>query len=114
MINAFLQKPAVQWTWLTLLLVFPFVLWLLPSVFFDESEVIVCPSRLFFGIECFGCGMTRGVMHMHHFEWAEALYYNLGSPFVYPALIALWGYWVYGAAKQLGLVDRLRQKITSK
>ncbi len=97
----YLQKP-VQLAWMIALLVFPFVLWLLPSTFFDESEVIVCPSRLFFDIECFGCGMTRGVMHMHHAEVADAIYFNFGSPFVYPALIALWGFWVYLAGQRLG------------
>ncbi|MDP5168664.1 MAG: DUF2752 domain-containing protein [Bacteroidia bacterium] len=87
--------------WMIALLIFPFVLWVLPSTFFDESEVIMCPSRLFFGVECFGCGITRGVMHMHHAEVADALYFNFGSPFVYPALIALWAFWVYRGGQRL-------------
>lgn len=104
MIRAFLDRPLVQWGWLIALGIFPLVLWLMPSTTFDESEVIVCPSRLLFDAECPGCGMTRGVMHMHHFEWADALYFNLGSPVAYVALIGLWLYWVYAAMRRLALI----------
>jgi len=96
------HKRNVQIGWLIALLIFPLILWGLPADSFDEGEVILCPSRAFFGVECFGCGMTRGVMHMHHAEVEDALYYNLGSPFVYPALIGLWIFLVFHAGKRLG------------
>lgn len=101
------QKREIQTVWLIALLIFPFVLWAMPSTSFDEGEVIMCPSRAFFGVECLGCGMTRGVMHMHHAEVEDALYYNLGSPVVYPALIALWIFWVFKASKRTGLWDKI-------
>jgi hypothetical protein len=100
----------VQWAWLTLLLLTPIVLWVLPSGFFDDSEVIICPSRLFFGIECFGCGMTRAVMHMHHLEIDDAVYYNTGVLFIFPALVIIWGMWVWKAGKKVGLWDRLTSR----
>ena len=80
--------------WLSMLLIFPFVLWILPSDFFVEGHVL-CPSRFFFDIECLGCGMTRAVMHLHHFELEDAIFYNSGVVLAYPFLVLLWGYWTY-------------------
>ena len=86
--------------WLSLLIATPFVLWILPSGFFDEGQV-VCPSRLFFDIECLGCGMTRAVMHLHHFELEDAIFYNTGVVVFYPFLIFLWGFWTYKSYKRV-------------
>ncbi|MEY3052427.1 MAG: hypothetical protein RLY31_2212 [Bacteroidota bacterium] len=88
-------------TWLALLLLTPVALWMLPPDFFDESSVIICPSRLFFHIECLGCGMTRAVMHMHHLEVEDALYYNYGVVVVFPALVVIWGVWVRNAYRRI-------------
>lgn len=102
------HAPVIQWTWLVLLLLTPLVLWILPADFFDHGEVILCPSRAFFDFECLGCGMTRAVMHLHHWQIADAVYFNMGSLLVYPGLIITWGTWTFQAAKQLGLIDRLQ------
>ena len=98
------DNPPVRWLWLIALLLFPIFLWILPSDFFDSSDLILCPSRLFFGIECFGCGITRAIMHLHHFELEDALFYNLLSVVVYPGLIGIWVSWVYKNLKALGLI----------
>lgn len=103
----FLNNRFIQWAWMVMLLLTPFVLWMLPGDFFDESETIICPSRLFFNIECLGCGMTRAIMHMHHFEFSDALYYNYGSVLVYPGLIIVWFIWLFKVAKRLGIYDKL-------
>lgn len=86
------------------LLLVPVVLWVLPGDFFDETGVEVCPSKLIFDIECLGCGMTRAVMHMHHLQFADAIYYNQGVVLVFPALVVIWCMWVYKSARRLGLV----------
>ncbi|MEZ4956604.1 MAG: DUF2752 domain-containing protein [Saprospiraceae bacterium] len=92
------KSKYVQWPWLVLLLLTPFVLWILPSDFFDgEGGVILCPSRLFFDFECWSCGMTRAIMHLHHFELSDAIYYNAGVVLAYPALIVVWFLWVKSA-----------------
>ncbi|TAK37004.1 MAG: DUF2752 domain-containing protein [Saprospiraceae bacterium] len=98
------RQKLIQWTWLSLLLLTPIILWLLPSNFFDESKLILCPSRLFFNVECPGCGMTRAVMHLHHLELEDAIYFNPGSVAIYPALVAVWLLWVVKAARQLGII----------
>ena len=49
------------------LLIVPLVLFILPSDFFDEGDS-VCLSVMLFNIECYGCGMTRAIMHFIHFD----------------------------------------------
>ena len=93
-----------QWAWLVFLLLTPIVLWILPSDFFDNSGVTLCPSKLFFDVECFGCGMTRAVMHMHHLEIEDAVYYNNGVVVIFPALVVVWAVWVFKAARRLGFL----------
>ena len=91
------------WTnrlWLGALLIFPFLLWVMPATFFDKTGFELCPSKLFFNLECFGCGMTRAVMHLHHFDWTEAIYYNYAVVLVYPSLILIWAMWTRLAWKK--------------
>lgn len=87
--------------WLGVLLLAPIVLWILPADFFDNSDRIVCLSRLILDVECPGCGLTRGIMHLHHFDFEEALYFNNLVFIAYPCLVILWGYWVSKAYKKL-------------
>lgn len=92
----------INLAWAILLILAPLVLWMLPADFFDaESGLIVCPSRAWFNFECLGCGMTRAVMHMHHFDFDDASYYNIGSFVVYPALAILWTVWVIKAGRKV-------------
>lgn len=99
-----MKNKNLEWAWLMALLLVPVVLWVLPGDFFDETGVEVCPSKLIFDIECLGCGMTRAVMHMHHLQFADAIYYNQGVVLVFPALVVIWCMWVYKSARRLGLV----------
>lgn len=87
--------------WFAALSLFPFVLWLLPAGFFDRTGLELCPSKFFFDIECFGCGITRAVMHLHHLDWREAVYYNNLVVIVYPALVATWFIWWRAARRNL-------------
>ncbi len=43
-------------------------------------------------------------MHMHHFDFDEAVFYNTGVLFIYPALVVVWCVWVYRSAKRLGWI----------
>lgn len=99
-----LKRKAITWFWLILLLLVPIVLWILPADFFDNSKVELCPSKLFFDVECFGCGITRAVMHLHHAEFDDAVYFNRGSLVIYPALILVWFIWAFSAVKKLGII----------
>jgi hypothetical protein len=86
--------------WITALLIFPIALWLLPADMFDHTGVEICPSKFFFDFECLGCGMTRATMHLHHFEWQDAIYYNYGIVVIYPLLVIVWAIWLRKAWKR--------------
>ena len=44
-----------------------------------ENGPNLCLIRRVFGVECLGCGMTRGISHLLHGHWHTALAYNRGS-----------------------------------
>lgn len=52
------------------------VLFILTKVF---PGVSLCPFKNFFGISCFGCGMTRGFISVLNFDFKSALKYNVLS-----------------------------------
>ncbi|NDC78287.1 MAG: DUF2752 domain-containing protein [Chitinophagia bacterium] len=92
-----MMKKSLNQAWLFALMAFPVLLWILPATFFDFTGIELCPSMFFFDIECLGCGITRAVMHMHHFDWREAVYYNYAVVLVYPALVYVWFLWLRDA-----------------
>jgi len=67
----------------------PIILFILPADYFDNGQSI-CASVLLFDIECYGCGMTRAVMHLIHLEFSKALEYNKLVILVFPLLTLLW------------------------
>jgi hypothetical protein len=73
---------------LFLLVAFGITLLVLPSTFFDTGPPM-CLSVLLFNKNCYGCGMTRGVMHLIHFEFAEAWEFNKLSFIVFPLLVGM-------------------------
>ena len=105
------KNKYVQWPWLILLLATPIVLWLLPSDFFDGEGVKLCMSQILFDAECWGCGMTRAVMHLHHFELADAMFYHVGVVVVYPLLIVVWFIWVKSAYHE---IKKIKEKESSQ
>lgn len=66
----------------------PINLLLLPANTFDKGQSI-CISQLLAGKECFACGLTRGIMHLIHFDFEEAFAYNILSFIVLPLLSSL-------------------------
>ena len=62
----------------------------MPADYFDEGESI-CISKLLAGMECYGCGMTRAIMHLIHLDFEEAYQYNKLSFIVFPLLSFLAG-----------------------
>jgi hypothetical protein len=71
------------------LVIIPFVLLLLPKTYFDEGES-VCLSMVLFNFECYGCGMTRAIMHLIHFDFQQAWEFNKLSFLVLPLLFPIW------------------------
>lgn len=58
-----------------IILIVPFILWLLPANFFDTGQSI-CISKLLMDRDCPGCGLTRAVQHAMHGEFILAFGFN--------------------------------------
>jgi hypothetical protein len=67
----------------------PVVLLLLPANQFDTGQSL-CVSKLLLNRECYGCGITRAIMHLIHLDVNQALHYNKLSVVVFPLLSFLW------------------------
>lgn len=76
-------------TLIIVLLLGPLILFFLPSDYFDQGQS-VCLSVVFFDLECYGCGMTRALMHLIHFEFFQAYEYNKLVILVFPLLFLWW------------------------
>jgi hypothetical protein len=74
-----------------LLLGGPFFLFLLPANYFDSGKSL-CISIQLFNLECIGCGLTRAIMHLLHFDLEAAWNYNKISVFIFPILVMFWVY----------------------
>jgi hypothetical protein len=94
------MKKLLAYGILALLILTPIVLLLLPKDYFNGSMEL-CPSMLLLNRECPGCGLTRGVMHLIHFDFDSALYYNPLSFVMLPVLGYVWGKWTWNAWKDL-------------
>ena len=101
------NKLFIKIAFLGFLFVFPMVLLVLPSNFFDNGKS-VCLSQLLADKECFGCGMTRAIMHLIHLEFEEAFAYNMLSFIVLPLLGLLWIQWFI---KELKLYKVIKKKM---
>jgi Protein of unknown function (DUF2752) len=72
----------------------PLVLLLLPKDYFDQGQSL-CLSKLLAGIECYGCGMTRAIMHLIHLDFSGAAAFNKLCFVVFPVLSGLWAQWFW-------------------
>jgi hypothetical protein len=80
------HKKKVGYGLLFSLISFGLFLMYLPADYFDTGEAM-CLSVRFFDVECYGCGLTRGVMHLIHFEFVEAWEFNKLTFIVFPLLV---------------------------
>lgn len=91
--NFLLRRPKLRLTITVMkfivIVCVPLLLIILPANFFDNGQSI-CLSILFFDQECYACGLTRGIMHLIHFQFEDAWDYNMLSFIVLPLLIVIW------------------------
>ena len=78
----------------------PLVLLVLPADYFDQGQSL-CLSKVLAGVECFGCGMTRAIMHLIHLEFQVAAGFNKLCFIVFPVLSVLWAQWFWQDFKRL-------------
>ena len=72
--------------YLSVLVITPIILLLLPGNYFDSGESL-CLSVILLEKECFACGMTRAIQHLIHLDFNLAWNYNKLSFIVLPLLV---------------------------
>ena len=102
------SKKAWIWARLVFFVAVPIVLLILPADFFDDGPPM-CLSVILLKMECLGCGMTRAIMHLIHFEFNEAAYYNVGSFVVFPILAFFWAKWFLDDLKKVKTTEVVAQ-----
>jgi len=55
----------------------------------------ICLFKNITGHECYGCGITRAVLSVLHFDFYTAFCYNKLVVIVFPLLVYIWGKTVY-------------------
>jgi hypothetical protein len=76
-------------TKIAILVIFPFILLLLPKTLFDHSHYTLCIVQFMSGKDCVSCGLTRACMHLIHLDFKAAAYFNKISFIVLPILCGL-------------------------
>lgn len=76
-------------TKISILVIFPFVLLLLPKTIFNNGHYTICVLKLLTGEDCMGCGLSRACMHLIHLDFKGAAYFNKISFIVLPILCGL-------------------------
>lgn len=71
------------------LIIVPMVLLILPADFFDNGQSI-CLSVLILDKECYGCGITRAIQHLIHFDFKAAAAFNKLAFIITPILLYFW------------------------
>ena len=72
-----------------ILIILPVLIVFIPLELIENSASI-CISKLFFDKTCYGCGITRAIVNVIHFNFTKAFYYNKAIVIVFPLLIYLW------------------------
>ena len=70
-------------------LAIPILLYSYPKSLFDNG-IELCLSKNLFGKECIGCGMTRAIIEVLHFDFKDAYALNRLVVIVFPILAYIW------------------------
>jgi len=82
------NKKVKLFAYVGMILLLSTTLIILPADFFDSGRSI-CLSVVFLNKQCYGCGMTRAIQHLIHFDFKSAYYFNKLSFIVFPLLVYL-------------------------
>jgi hypothetical protein len=93
-------KKTLQIGKLCALFVLPFLL-SLSSLDRLEGKHSLCLFKNLFGIECYGCGITKAVIASIQLDFVRAFNYNKLIVLVMPLMIYLWGKEVIKGVKAL-------------
>ena len=71
-------------------------------------EIPTCPSKVFLGIPCAGCGLSRAFMSALKFDYTSAFEFNPAWSIVAVAILVLFVLWIFEkmqAVKIVGLIS---------
>ena len=80
--------------------VLPLVAYLVPERWIMQGHSICLVYNLF-GVECWGCGMTRALYSLMHLRFIEAWGYNRAVVVVAPLMVYVWIKWVVRLVKTI-------------
>jgi len=72
------------------ILILPVLLFFIPVDWLNKQHSI-CLFKNIFGVECWGCGMTRAVLSVVQCNFITAFHYNRLVVIVFPLLVYVWG-----------------------
>ncbi len=84
-----LRKKYFRYIKLGVMALAPMIILLLPADYFDQGPAL-CPSVIFFNKTCFGCGITRAIMHLMHGEFSIAKEFHAYVFIIFPILLGLY------------------------
>ena len=70
-------------------IILPIILFFIPLEWLNKQHSI-CLIKNIFGIECFGCGITRAIIAGVQLDFTKAMEYNKMVIFVLPLFIHEW------------------------
>jgi len=76
----------------------PVVLFFIPMAWLEGAGTI-CLFKNIFGVECWGCGITRAIVSMAQLEPKKAIEYNWAVVIVFPIFCWVWIKWVIKISK---------------
>ena len=76
----------------------PFAVYLLPERWIMQGHTL-CLVHNLFGVECWGCGMTRALYSVAHLDFAAAWEYNHLVVVVAPLMCYIWVKWLMQLSK---------------
>jgi len=82
------------------LVAFPILLYLIPLDWLNRQHSI-CLIKNIFGVECFGCGITRAIISAIQFNFTKAYMFNHLVIIVLPILIYVWSKMIINTIKEI-------------
>ena len=76
------------------ILLLPFGLYLV-SVCLIELQIPVCLFKNIFGVNCWGCGLTRAAVSVIQLDFKGAVEYNWRILIVFPLFCGIWVHCLY-------------------
>ncbi|MFA9205521.1 MAG: DUF2752 domain-containing protein [Burkholderiaceae bacterium] len=70
-------------------IIFPYLLYIIPLDWLNKQHTI-CLIKNIFGVECFGCGITRAIISVVQLDFIRAIEYNKMVIIVLPLFIYEW------------------------